>query len=514
MKKTVLNIICGLLFALLAGTAAWVGTQIWRLNMLAGKYLYPVIAALVLITLLVGFFLLPKRGKKGHKCFGRIVACMLAVILSVGFILGALAVNKIHETMDAVTTVPESGTVVEVYTMKENSVNTLEETGKFVFGWTDAFDSESAEKTISAMEQKLGSSLTLQQFSSVPQMVDALYEGKVDAVILSSSYVSVLEDIDTYASFSKDTKSIFSYLVTKTSDEQTPAPTDSPKPTEEPAKKPEKAEVIDPFVVYLSGSDTRSEILDTSRSDVNILVVVNPQTKQILLVNTPRDYYVPHPFSESGTRDKLTHCGVYGIDCSVDALSQLYDQKIDYYAQINFTGFETLIDAVGGVTVNSEVAFKALNGGYFKAGENHLNGAEALSFARERYAFATGDNQRGKNQMKVITAVIEKMTSGTTIINNYASILESLQGMFVTSVPRATIENLVKMQLSDMASWNVKSYAVSGRGDMRVTYSTPDHESSVMWPDEDAVAHGHDLIQMVLDGEILTDEALTVPSNS
>jgi LCP family protein required for cell wall assembly len=240
---------------------------------------------------------------------------------------------------------------------------------------------------------------------------------------------------------------------------------------------------------------------------VNILVVVNPKTKQILLLNTPRDYWVPNPAGK-GKRDKLTHCGLYGPKCSMEALGDLYNLKVDYYAQINFTGFDTLVDAVGGVTVNADHSFTAESGMKFEKGENYLNGKEALWFARERHHVKGGDNGRGKNQMKVITAIIQKATSGTTIISNYASILKSLEGMFRTTISMDGISRLAKMQLEDMASWNVQSFAVTGKGGSEKNYSSPGHKAYVMYPDDKMVAFASTLAERVIAGETLSADDL------
>ena len=150
---------------------------------------------------------------------------------------------------------------------------------------------------------------------------------------------------------------------------------------------------------------------------MNILAAVNPNTRQVLLINSPRDFYVANP-SGDGAMDKLTHCGIYGVGCSMKALGDLYDEKVDYYLQINFEGFKKAIDAMGGITVYSDYSFKAIQRTKIVKGENYLTGQQALDFARERYTLAGGDNARGKNQMKVIKAVIEKATSGTTILTN------------------------------------------------------------------------------------------------
>ena len=258
----------------------------------------------------------------------------------------------------------------------------------------------------------------------------------------------------------------------------------------------------DPFIVYLSGSDARTSSLSTSRSDVNILVVVNPVDKQILLINTPRDYYVSNP-AGNGAKDKLTHCGLKGPRNSVGALEELYACKVDYYAQINFSGFKTLIDAFGGVTIYSDFAFTTQDGYYIRAGENNLNGAQALSYVRERSALSGGDNARGQNQMKLIAALVDKLSAGT-IISNYSNILNSLEGMFVTDMSTSNISKLIRMQLGDMASWDVLSYSATGTGGTDYVWAAGGY-AYVTYPDSSSVAHATDLIARVMDGEVLTE---------
>ena len=257
-----------------------------------------------------------------------------------------------------------------------------------------------------------------------------------------------------------------------------------------------------PILIYLSGSDTRDQMLTTSRNDVNILAVVNPNTKQILLINTPRDYYIGNP-AGGGAKDKLTHCGIYGIDCSMEALAGLYQEEINYYAQINFTGFKTLIDAIGGVTVYSDTAFKAINT-EIHVGNNDLDGAGALDFARARHALSGGDNDRGKHQMGVIRAVVQKLSAGT-ILTHYAEIMDSLAGMFITDMSSGDVSSLVRMQLSDLAKWDVFTYAVTGTGGRAETYSMPGWSLYVMYPNEETVAHATELIDKMVDGETLTE---------
>ena len=204
--------------------------------------------------------------------------------------------------------------------------------------------------------------------------------------------------------------------------------------------------------------------------------------------------------------DKLTHCGLYGIECSMEALSQLYDVEVNYSAQINFTGFETLVDAVGGITINLDSGFSTDEGYYFNAGENSLDGVHALAFARDRHHQSDGDNGRGRNQMRVLSAIISKMTSGSTIITRYSDILGSLEGMFVTSLSSGEINSFARMQIDDMPSWNTQSYAVVGSNGSAYTYSLPSQQVYVMYQDDASVERARILIDRVMAGETLTSE--------
>jgi LCP family protein required for cell wall assembly len=255
------------------------------------------------------------------------------------------------------------------------------------------------------------------------------------------------------------------------------------------------------FTMYISGIDTRGGMIAKSRSDVNILATVNVDTRQVLLISTPRDFYVPLPIS-NGRPDKLTHAGIYGVDCSMGTLEMLYGIDVDYYFRVNFSGFKKIIDALGGVTVYSPKSFTSVDGlYYFQAGDNVMNGDQALSFARERKAFSDGDRQRGENQMAVIKAVIDKAMS-PAILSSYADLMESIAGNFETSMPYDVIAELVRDQLDKGGSWNIVSCSVNGSGDSRATYSssTPAY---VMIPDQSTVDAAIAKINQVKNGEIV-----------
>ena len=261
----------------------------------------------------------------------------------------------------------------------------------------------------------------------------------------------------------------------------------------------------EPFVVYLSGVDNRGELTEKARSDVNILAVVNPSTKRVALINTPRDYYVD--LAGTNSKDKLTHAGLYGVETSMATLGNLYGVNVDQYLRINFAGFISIIDAVGGVDVYSDQAFTSVGSpGYydpttFAEGWNHLDGKSALAFARERHAFASGDIQRGINQMKVIDAMMNKIKS-PTVLMSFSKLMDAVSDCFVTSLSQEQISALVRMQLASLSDWDIQSYTVTGTsGKSSQCYSAKGQSLYVMKPDENSVNEAKALIAAVLGGE-------------
>ena len=274
----------------------------------------------------------------------------------------------------------------------------------------------------------------------------------------------------------------------------------------------------EPFVVYLSGVDTRGELTEKARSDVNILAVVNPVTKQVALINTPRDYYVD--LAGTNSKDKLTHAGLYGVQTSMDTLGNLYGVDVQHYIRINFAGFINIVDALGGVDVYSDQAFTSVGSpGYydpttFAEGWNHLDGKAALAFARERHAFKTGDVQRGINQMKVIDAMLNKIKS-PALLMGFSKIMDSAADCFVTSLSQNQISALVRMQLSDFAEWNIESYTVTGSsGSSTKCYSAKGQKLYVMKPDESSVAKAKEMIAAVLGGEGTVSSTAQTPEKA
>ena len=274
----------------------------------------------------------------------------------------------------------------------------------------------------------------------------------------------------------------------------------------------------EPFVIYLSGVDTRGELTEKARSDVNILAAVNPVTKRVVLINTPRDYYVD--LAGTSDKDKLTHAGLYGVETSMETLGNLYGVNVDHYIRINFAGFISIIDALGGVDVYSDQAFTSVGSpGYydptaFVEGWNHLDGKAALAFARERHAFASGDIQRGINQMKVIDAMLNKIKS-PALLMGFSKIMDAASDCFVTDFSQDQISALVRMQLSDFANWDIQSYTVTGSsGTSTQCYSAKGQKLYVMKPDEASVSKAKKMIATVLGGEGTVSDTTQTPEKT
>lgn len=503
MKKTTIwGSLFGAVLALQLAAETLAAGIVFRLNILPVKYMVALAVAMVLLGALTGVLLFVRFGKPVGK-MRRIVACVLALLVVCSCALLSKVAADAYKTIHAVTNNTDITNVRNMYILvrMDDPAKSLEDTKGYDYAVVDGYDEEHTHQAIALVEKATGTEHTVAKHATVVQVADALLTEQADAVILNGAGIALLLEEDAYTDLL--TKARILYTVSLSELEAT-----EPTETTEPEPVDEDTVTTAPFVVYISGSDTRSQMLSVSRSDVNILVIVNPETKQVLLLNTPRDYYIPNPAGK-GKLDKLTHCGNFGVDCSMEALEELYGLEIDYYAQINFTGFETLIDAVGGVTVYSDQSFTARETNIRK-GENHLNGSQALDFSRERYHVSGGDNGRGKNQMKVIKALIEKMTTGTTIISNYTAILRSLEGMFKTSLTMDEISQLAKMQLDEMPAWNVQAFAVTGVGGYEVTYSWPGESLYVMHPNKDVVEYASELVQRVIAGEILTEEDMKI----
>ena len=387
---------------------------------------------------------------------------------------------------------------------QDDAAQSLMDAASYSFGILADLDRENTDTALQQMASETGGEVSTKEYSSLTELADGLLKGDCQAIVLNRAYLDVFDEIDNYASFSSQIREIASEQVEKLVERNTPAPVQTDVQAEDSSDTTQDAAVTDQiYTIFVSGIDTRGDITASSRSDVNIVLTVNARTKQVLMISTPRDYYVPLSIS-NGVPDKLTHAGIYGINVCMDTLNMLYDTDINYYFRLNFAGFVQIIDALGGITVDSDYDFTTQNssGYHFTKGPNQVN-EQALAFCRERYAFSAGDRQRGKDQMKVIQGVINKATS-PDILKNYLSLLDSLSGCFETNIPYDVITSLVKQQLDEGGSWQVLSYSVDGTGDTQKPYSMS-QKAYVMVPDQTTVDKAKTLMQKVRQGFMLSE---------
>ena len=418
-----------------------------------------------------------------------VIGIVLIILITICYIVGGGYLKKGIDTLSDITKPAVEKTGIAVYVRESDKAETLEDTKGYTYGVLEALDRENTDTAMEQMSEVIGN-IETKNYTDVSALVDGLEKGKeVDAIILNTGFMSLLESREDYETVKAQMKQVHVEEIEKKVDS-----------VEEPVAS---SEIPKTFSVYISGIDSREGLVANSRSDVNIVATVNTETHQVLLVSTPRDYFVPLSIS-NGVPDKLTHAGIYGIDVSKDTLAMLYQTDIDYYFRVNFGGFEKIIDSLGGITIVSDYTFDSENvDGYsYVKGENQVNGAQALAFARERYAFSEGDRQRGKNQLHVIEGVIKKAMS-PAILKNFSQTMESLVGSFETNIPYDVIAGLIRQQLSEGGEWSVESYSVDGSGATKVPYSMS-MAAYVMIPDMNTVNTAIEKMNQVKEG--ITEE--------
>lgn len=461
--------------------------------------IYMLIIGIVLAVIAAIIWLLVWRTRyTGRFIGGTIFAVIMIAILA----FGGFYINKTRTALSGISGVTTEVTQIAVYVRSDDPADSVAATAGYNFGILSSLDRENTDGAVDHLKNEFGTDVQTTEYAGLSELADGLLNSETGAIILNSAYLSVLEDMDGYTDFESKVKEVGTVEV----EQQIETSSDS-SDVVEPITTSNGGKV---YNIYISGIDTRGEMTAKSRSDVNILATVNTDTHEVLLVSTPRDYFVPLSIS-NGAPDKLTHAGIYGIDVCMDTLGMLYDIDINYYFRINFGGFVKVIDALGGITVNSDYEFDSKNilGYHFNQGANYVNGEQALVFARERYAFSEGDRQRGKNQMAVIKGVIDKALS-PEILTSYSSILSSLDGCFGTNITYEEIAQLLQQQLTNGGSWTIVSYSVDGTGATEKPYSMSQN-AYVMVPDYNTVDKAKSLMQKVRDGEVITQEDADAP---
>lgn len=456
---------------------------LFKLNALPMKYLLLLIAVVALLCIGI-FFLMRPSSKKGQGNVRNIVGKVVSLVLSVLLLVGSLYIAKGNSVLDLISGANTQTTRMSLIVLKDSKYNDVSDLKNQSVEVNNIVDTENMAEAIKELN-KAESSIKTKDVKDFEKMADDLYSGKTPAILVNQAYSINLEA--NHENFSNETREIWHYDIIET--------------VKDISKNVDVTEKL--FTIYISGIDTTGPVSTVSRSDVNMLVTVNPKTKQILMTSIPRDYYVT--LANKGKKDKLTHAGLAGVENSVKTLENFLGIDINYYARVNFTSLIKMVDALGGITVNSPVAFTTMHGQYnIVKGDNQMNGDKALGFVRERYGLANGDNDRVKNQQRVLTAMLNKAMS-PKIITNYNGILNSIAGSFETNMASGEITDLIQMQLNDMSSWDIHQVQLSGHGQsMTGGAYMPNNKLYYMIPDDKSVSSCTALIKKMMNGEKIT----------
>lgn len=464
---------------------------IWRLGMVPTKLVAGLAAILLVFAALLFTMQMVTRGKA-------IVSKLVSILMSAVLVLGSVYLYRTHDAVLDISgdSLGKQVNSVLVAVLKDDPAEKIADTQDYLYGVQHSAEEDEIDHAMEKIKEDAGADVITAEYNTLNEQAAALLDGSVDAIVYNEGYGGILDEV--YEGFSSQVKIIGQYSIESEEEEENYL-------TGAAADVDVKDET---FSIYISGIDVYGPVSSKSRSDVNIVATVNPTTKQILLTNTPRDYYVPIPGISGEGKDKLTHAGIYGVDKSMATLGQLYGIEIPFYARVNFTSLITIVDAMNGIDVESEYAFTTNGDGgvviSVQEGTNHFNGKQALAFARERYSLPGGDNQRGKNQMAVIQAMFKKMITPEMLMKA-PTLISDLSDSVETNMSMDQIQKLIQSQLSSGGEWNMKSVAAEGTGDSQYCYSMPGTALYVMQPDMNTVENIKSLMEMVQNGETLPE---------
>lgn len=464
--------------------------QIFKLQILPDNILIPIILVLILLTLI--FVLLINFST--HGLVSKILCSLMVVVLSAVYGLGNYYLYSTNTTLETVTDqgnkAKNTVSVVVLNSSGLENVNSLEGSK---LGVLKTIGNEATKKSLTDLK-KNNVTYTKKTYDNMLGMLKALYDGEVDAIVLNEAYRSNVCDLEDYANFNNDTKVIHKTVYYTKENSSSLAVSDI---------------TSKPFNILISGNDSFGSLDENSRSDVDMLVTINPVTSTILLTSIPRDSYVKEVCNDYacnyGVYDKLTHTGIYGVDTTKDTIENLLDIDINYVYRVNFTSMIDIVDALGGVDVTVPEGM-AVSKFYTNSnlegvheGENHLDGKRALAYSRERKAYLDGDLQRARNQQQVLQAMFKKATS-PEIIKNYTSLLKALIGAFDTNMTTKEITSFIKYQIQAKPSWKFEQFVLKGDNDLKMSAELGSEVSVVILYDS-YINIAHDKIQAVLDGQ-------------
>lgn len=447
-------------------------------NVIPMKYLIPgcVVAGVICAGLI--WLIYSKKINKVNHILGDILIIFLCFVT----IMGSVYLVQTNTAIDKITVAEgdKEYEIISVVVKKETAAEALADVKNATFAIPEKIDAEHTKATIKNINQQLDAQIKTAAYVNTNEQAKALMEREVEAMILNEAYRSLLDE--NYPSFAEDTKIVYTFKIEKES-KQLGSKVDVNK---------------DPYHVYISGIDTYGPISAKSRSDVNMIATINPTTHEILLTSIPRDYYITQT-CQADQQDKLTHSGIFGVDCTVESMQDFTGLIFNYYVRVNFSSLEGIVNAIGGIDVYNPMAFySGVDSSFIPAGNLHMNGNTALKFARERHAYKDGDRQRGRNQMIVLSAIIDRSIS-PAIITGYSGIMETVGETIQTNMTKEEMTSIIKNQLENGGNWNIIQQSVTGDGG---TDWSPANgfNAYVMYPNQESVDTALTNIQTIVDG--------------
>lgn len=472
MKRNTWNIIRVIILILDIIMSGYLVKMIINLNMIPNKYLILGIIVLILLNIISAILLL------GNKIITKIIGIILSIIIIITSFIGVIYIDSVDNLLSkAFNNNKIEITGYGVVVLKSSNYKDIKDLNNKKMGYLYINSNDYLDKISNIVNSNMI------EYDDVYSLYEDLLNKKIDSFIIDKAYLDLIAD--EYNDIDDNIKVIYTYEV------KTKLETNN------------QINSLDSINIFISGSDARTDtIAERSRSDVNMIMTINPKTHTILLTSIPRDYYV-QLHGRTGLKDKLTHAGIYGVNMSKDTVADLFDIKIDYTIKVGFKSVEEVVDLIGGIDVYSDITFNSyhIKEWVVKQGMNHFDGKQALAYSRERYAYSDGDIHRVQNQQQVLEAIIEKIFKDKSILKKYDKVLASFSQLYRTDIREEYIKMIVKDQLENMNSWTIIRQYVVGSGAMLETYSMPGRNLWVMIPDEESMETAKNKINAVYSGE-------------
>lgn len=482
MKKIkIIGLLCVLLQLIFSAVAV---VLITKFDILPGFYLFMVVLVLSLLFMISALFVIGRsRFRVGIAAVFSVTMCVLLAVASFKYIVPAM------NTLEKITTQKQTYLATYYIVIKaDDTASKPDDIKEYQIGVEKSHDFEAMKKALDSIAVQFDHTLSVTPYDDYSSMWNAFIDrSETDLILMENNYYNIYRE---YYEEKGDNINNYVRLLGEIQVEMAVEKTEEDIKTDSGNGKEVTKE---PFVVYISGIDVSGSINQRSRSDVNIIMAVNPNTKKITLATVPRDAYVKFPGITGDAYDKLTHAAIYGKnDCSV-SMKTLEENvytgiDIDYWARVNFTSLQKIVDALGGIEVHSDYGFTSTFSGdriWFNKGMNTMNGWKALVFCRERITVPGGEPQRGKNQLEVIKGIFNKATSPSILVN-YNDVLEEISDCILTNIPMEHITSLIKMQLDDNASWSFETVSVGVEYVYDYCYSMPGQKLCVGIIDEES----------------------------